>query len=251
MEATFRAADLALIYRSVHIAKSTDEGRPLLRGIRLDNYPGAGIRLTATDSYILITGWVPVIGDGDTIQHAPDVYDTPDVSYTLADPDGHLLRLMTWAAKEAKDLAKIGDAPSPVMKLTVGEDRTGFALEGMNPTVATFHAPTLGKTFRTTIIEGPYANWQLLFAAKPSGLKGPVGFGSQGVLRLGKLAEIWGAACLEMSFSGAESPVRVAVKGGGYDLRETAVECEGLAMPVRLSRNDSGSTSAVPIHETD
>jgi hypothetical protein len=250
MEVTLGASDLALVWKSVDIARSTDEQRPLLTGVLVEYYPGRGCRLTATDSYILITGWVPEAGgDPDEMQEAAPLLELPSTSAVVADPKGHISKFMDWALKDAKDYVKCGEA-EPQIKLAIGDDlRSGFVLDGMASTVATFEAPLLGKRFKTTTIEGSYPDWRNLLP-DTDGTDGDatqaIGFGSNGILRLGKLAAIWGAATMELSFAGPLSPVHFAIRGGTYEQRMSAVEVEGLGMPVKLSSDAEGIVRAMP-----
>ena len=247
MEHTFAAADLAQVWQSVAIATAAGNIRPILEGILIESYPGQGVRLTATDSFILITGWVPELNhDPSIIQYPAELDEAPVSKAIVTDPKGHVLKLMTWAAKDAAEAIKSGD-PSPMIRLTIGDDqRSGFVLPGLDAKVATFDAPLLGKRFKAMVLEAEYPNWRAVWPSKVSDIlrSSEVGFGAMGLLRFGQLSNLWGAAALRLTIGGSKQPVLVDMEGGKYEARTSAVEVRGLGMPVMLKADDKGITHA-------
>lgn len=88
---TVNAWHLARVWLSTAIAQATDESRPVLCHTTLVEVYATGLRLVSTDSFILITGWVPLSG---TDHPEPGLGRRPEQSIIVRDLDGRARSLL-------------------------------------------------------------------------------------------------------------------------------------------------------------
>ena len=102
----FDAATLALAWLSVAQASGSDANLPTLdRTVALELYPD-GVRLLATDRYVLLTAWVPTVSARD--EEAPHVSELPTRTVVTQDADRRGKGLLEYALKLTR-LGKPGE----------------------------------------------------------------------------------------------------------------------------------------------
>lgn len=102
---------LSRAWLAVHLAASTDGGRPTLyRAVHVEEFEDEGVRLIATDSYWMAICWVPTNDDLECPE--PPLTRTPDRTVTISDDEFRVRDLMRHVAKLTKDE---DDAPVTVV----------------------------------------------------------------------------------------------------------------------------------------
>lgn len=143
------ALTFAQAYRAAATIRSTDEARPLINAIACEIY-GDGVRLVATDSYALITVWVPKLGL-DGYAEAPDLMELPDDTVIMCDPHGVHGKLCRHVESDAKLLLRSTMEPPPVTLRTghaPAKSSAGQAvLDGLDGLCATLE---YGREIRAT-----------------------------------------------------------------------------------------------------
>lgn len=220
----FDAWDLATGWLSVAVASSKDEARPALhRTVAIEAFH-EGVRLTATDSYLLLTAWVPNLDHPD---EPPPPLDVAPYGTTVAiDPHGRARGLLGHALGLAHAAEKADD-PEPVeVSLQLGvvdevDDRSMLA--GMEVPWVVIELPGTERVKLRTY-EGEYPNWRGLFGSvKPKRTAG-VGLSADRLAQLAKLTKYHPAKVLRMAFAGDGHAVHLEVEDR---------HIEGLAMTVR------------------
>lgn len=236
---TFLAAPLARRWLSVAVASSKDKARPALdRTVYLEQFH-EGMRITATDSYLLLTSFVPSIENDGFEPDVPDIDALPYTSAVAMDPHGrargllgHALGLV--AEAERNDL---GEEVEMSVRLGVIDDldpdeRDTFA--GMDPTWVILELPDRERVKLRTY-EGEFPSWRRTLASfKPKRTAG-VALSADRMEQLAKLAK-YQAEALRFELGGESNGVRVTVPDALL---------EGLVMPVRWD-----FTSDAPLDDT-
>lgn len=217
----FDAETLARGWLAVALASSKDDELPAFhRTLLIDAFP-AGVRLAATDSYMLLWSWVPAIGhEGDP---EPGHDEAPMASAIPMDIHGRGKGLLAHVLKLAT-----GKDPVPIeITLTLGV--TGSegpeALPGMEATYIALAHPG-SERVELQCYEGAFPMWQKFVAdwkaqrtqgvaLRPS-LVGPL-LNGLGKVMYGPV--VW-------SFGGANRAARLAMP-------EATPSLDGLCMPVR------------------
>lgn len=199
------AGDLAYAWQSVTRACATMEDRPILKGLQVDVHGPDTVRITATDSYQLLTS---VIGRGT---HIDDLDATPDSTWIIDPMSSITDRVMTEILRtyrpDTVTLTFTNDDVEMQAKLAIGN----------------LH-------LRLPLIKVEYPPWRKLVreakAAKP--LDGTVTLGHLTLPTLAALASE--SKQIELKVSGALSPILMRVRcNDGWP------PISGLIMPVRLT----------------
>ena len=159
----FDAPTLALAWQSVAQASSSDRDEPTLdRTLAIEEHEH-GVRLVATDRYVLLTAWVPnMTSDSDD---APLIDEQPVRTVITQDGDARGRGLLKYVLKLAKlgkdDEVPYGDLTVDLkfdVRRPVGVDED-IPLEGMEPTYAVLTIPDVEKVF-LKIIVSDYPEWR-------------------------------------------------------------------------------------------
>jgi hypothetical protein len=165
MTLTVDAATLAKGWLAVAAASSGDKERPQLsHTIFVEQYP-AGLRLSATDSYVLLTTWIP------DIQHEldpePSIDEIPYATAVAQDTYGraagllaHLLRLAR-ADEEAKKLDLDVQVSLNVPWQPDGTAGADLQLDGFAALAVTIEHPGTERV-QLTVYEGPWPNYRAM-----------------------------------------------------------------------------------------
>lgn len=219
----FNAWNLARSWASVALAQSEDDGRPVLyRTTLIEQFP-EGIRLLSTDTFVLLKAWVP--NDDHERAPEPSIDVLPDDVAICRDLDQRVLGLMKYAQK----ITKADGADTPVkMEFAVGEqDETVHnTLEGLGASTVRFRfVEQYDESIETPIFEGVYPNWRPLWDGHKWAPASTIGFGANGILRLGKLSGLWDKAVIRFELGGSVGVARIHIEG------PSDVNVTGLVMP--------------------
>lgn len=218
---TVYAGDLfARGWLSVAIAASTDDGRPALnRTVAVEVYP-EGLRLIATDSYMLLRSFVP--NRHHDIDDEPPLDEAPIATAVIMDPHGRGKSLLNHALALTKAAGEHGDAPDVRLRLGVVDSQPG-AFAGLEATGAVLELDDKDtERLRLTCYEGTFPTWRnLTVTPDPAGT---IALNPDIAARLGKLGKLHPSALLRFTWGGDRKVAAVALTAA-----EPAVE--GLVMP--------------------
>lgn len=226
----FDAPTLALAWLSVAQASGTDANVPTLdRTVAIEEHAN-GVRLVATDRFILLTAWVPSLsGDDDE----PRVEEAPDRTVVTQDSDARGKGLLGYMVKLAKlgrdEEVPYGDLTLELefdVRLPVGMN-ADQPLEGLEPTYAVLTVPDVERVY-LPIIVSDYPDWRPLLHDFRAESTDRIGLPLERLYRLGGLRR-WNAGPLRWTFGGEASVARVALES--YGERDPSVQ--GLVMPAR------------------
>lgn len=217
---TFDAENIARGWLSVALATGDDEARPALTGLHLEFF-ARGVRLVATDSYMLLRAWVPC---GDAPE--PDIGEAPESTATALDPYDrgsgimrHLLKITT-----AKDALPVD------LHLSVGDDPR----ESAAPALAGFEARYLildvpdQEILTLPLYEGMWPTWRALWSSFKPETTSEIHFAPELIVaRVGKLGKLHSEGVIRWQFGG---PVRPAL----IEVIPSDPHVEGLVMPTRV-----------------
>lgn len=260
----FDAATLALAWLSVAQASGSDANLPTLdRTVALELYPD-GVRLLATDRYVLLTAWVPTVSARD--EEAPHVSELPTRTVVTQDADRRGKGLLEYALKLTR-LGKPGEERfygdlvvelelDVRLPIEVGQDQP---LEGLEPTYAVLTMPDRSQEHLPIIISD-YPDWRPLLHDFTPVSTDRIGLPLERLARLGALGR-WNDGPLRWTFGGAGKVARIALvpddertsqdlKGGRHQRRPYV---EGLVMPARWTlpgeEPDEEPEATVPLEE--
>ena len=226
----FDPVTLARGWLSVAVASADDSFRPALhRTVHIEQFD-SGVRLIATDSYILLRSWVPRSDEPDAVE--PDLDEVPTDKATAMDEYGraagllaHLLKLNTGKDREVGDAEPIRmvlSTPAPFTKAP--------SLDGMSMRWMAIEHPRHERV-ELSCFDGEYPGWRAIDAGF-SPVDTPVmGLSSYMVTKLAKLSKMWADFYLGVYFGGQSKLMRLMVQDG--DRRPTYPAVDGFAMPVR------------------
>lgn len=215
---------LARAWLSVAQASGHKDDVPqLARTVHLEHFP-EGVRLVATDRYILLTAWVPDFDDPDA--EAPGLDVIPDRTVVAADAHGRAKNLMGYVLS----LTGGEDAmPLPVeithdVRLD-GTDADAPHFEGMDPTYVVLDVPDQ-ETVYLPVVEAPFPEWRKFVDGFEPLPTTAIALNPELLGRLGKIQKWTGTAPLVWRWGGPERAA--AIEYGG-----TTPPVSGLVMPMR------------------
>lgn len=244
----FDAKTLARGWLAVAVASSADKDRPQLHRTVLIEQFAQGLRLVATDSYILLHAWVPNIEHD--LDPEPDFFDeTPIATAVAMDPHSRAKSFFTHVLALAQQAEKKDLAPVEVrVQLGVTDhDADRDSLPGMEATYVILELPD-AERLKLAVYDGAYPNWQALSQGFASTSTDTIALSPSIVGRLGKLGSILPGSMLGFSWAGPLKAARVELVGSD-------VTVEGLVMPCRWdvernvphdTPNDEESTGDLP-----
>jgi hypothetical protein len=222
MELGFYVEDLARRWLSVSVAAATDKDRPALyKTVCVEVFEGRGARLTSTDSYLLLTTWVPLVDERGS--EPPTLDEAPDVTVVAIDPDYRAAGLLRYALQlDARD----EEAAPLELKLGVGivHEADAGTFEGMEPRWVTLEVPSMERV-QLPIYEGAYPSWRVIESAFTAQRTTGVALNPEILGRLGPLAKYWPLAALLWHFGGEEKLARLEL--------DVVPPIDGLVMPIR------------------
>lgn len=223
---TFARAWLSIAQASA----SKDDAAPLNRTVALEEYP-VGVRLVATDRFVLLTAWVPDLEHyyGHT-EPTPD--EAPDRTVVLHDGDGRGKGLLSYALKLDKREDPDGCFPPGRITLDLTHDvrlpagqEPDQAFEGMDPTYTVLSMPDLEKVY-LRVIDSTYPDWRpLILDHAPEETKA-IALNPELVQRVCGAARWIPDDTLTWTFGGSEKPAVV-------DFLNSDPHVQGVVMPRR------------------
>ena len=161
----FDVPNLARGWLSVAQASANDKDLPTLhRTVAMEVFPN-GLRLVATDRYILLTAWVPDLADADE----PELSILPDRVVVAQDADGrgkvgdysHTCWPSRRAWSERDRELQWGELVATIdfdVRLPEGIDPQE-TLEGLEPTFAVIEVPDMERVW-LPVVESLYPAWR-------------------------------------------------------------------------------------------
>lgn len=227
----FDAPTLALAWLSVTQASGSDKTLPTLdRTVAIEQHPG-GVRLVATDRFILLTAFV---ADLDSHHEAPGFADAPERTVITQDTDARGKGLLGYALKLAKlntdDASPYGDLTVELefdVRLPPGVNQD-VPLDGLEPTYAVLTMPDRSQE-HLPIIVSDYPDWRALLSGFRPIPTDVINLPLDRLYRLGGLRR-WNLGPLRWQFGGPTSVAMVTLAEHGA---ERAPFIEGLVMPSR------------------
>lgn len=235
----FDARHLARGWLSVALAASDDKARPALwRTVAIESFV-EGVRLVSTDSYMVLTAWVPNL-DHD-LDPEPTLGEAPMATAVAIDPNGrgkgllaHLLRIAS-----AKDAEPVEVKLS--LGITVNADAPANQFEGMEARWVVIEHPD-HERLKLPVYDGSYPQWRALYVHFEPEKTETVGLSTWIVGRLAKLGKWWPECPLVWHFGGELRAAAVSVHGA-----ENPVS--GLVMPVRWNLDENRPQAEVDADE--
>jgi hypothetical protein len=220
---------LARVWLAVALAQSQDAERPALyRSTLVEWFDDEGIRLVSTDGYILLAGWLPygtVFGGFDPAP-APPLYRDPDMVTVVRDVDKRALQLLAYLRSATKGQPEGKAEPIDVtLQLIKPTGAQPSLSEELAAAKFVFEVPGAERLVLGTF-DGEFPTWRQLFDRRSTTPVDVIGFGPQGILRLGALSKLFGGTPIKFAFAGPHGPAEIALTTADVSIR-------GLAMPVR------------------
>lgn len=216
----FDAGTISRAWLSVAYASGSDKDRPQLdRTVAVESYPD-GVRLVATDSYMLLTAWVSAYEPGDAPE--PDIDEAPVSTAVVRDVDGRGKSLFGHLLKLADD----DDTPAFEVSLTVGvgPEASQGAFDGLEASwLVVEHADH--ERLKLHTYDGEYPNWRKVVEGFSGEKTAAIALNPAIVARLAKVGKLHPASSLRWQFGGVNK--MAAVEVDGYPL------VSGFVMPVR------------------
>jgi len=221
---TFDATALARGWLSVALAASKDKARPILYNTIHVEVFGEGVRLVATDSYILLRSWVSKL-HSDAPE--PGLDEAPTVTMIAHDQYGRGKNLL-W---HLLNLSQGEDSPAIELDLTVGdtepdETQAEPSFDGMAKQWVTFQVPDKER-LKLPTIDGEYPNWRVLDTDFLAVSTKAIGLAPEIIKRLASLEKTAAVTSLSWVFGGELKAARVSAVNAFPPVT-------GLVMPQRI-----------------
>jgi len=226
----FDAPTLAHAWLAVAQASGTDKDHaPLFRTIAVEDYVH-GVRLVATDRWVLLTAWVPELAS--TRPAAPKVYELPERTVVAQDPMGRgrgmLGYLLSLAARIDPDEYVEGQVEVEInfdVRIPAGKG-VPETLEGMEPTYTVLNSPDVERVY-LPVVETAYPDWRMLIEDNFTPKKiGGIGYSPEVIERLVK-ARKHARGALVFQFGGVDHASRI-------EFKDSDPYVHGVIMPMRM-----------------
>lgn len=218
----FDAETLARGWLSVAVASANDKDMPQLhRTLSIEAYP-EGVRLVATDSYVLLRSFVPAV-ESDALDEPP-VDEVPVATAVAMDPHGRGVGFLAHLLK----LTRTKGALPREVRLDLGvvepeDDRP--TLGGMECAWVVIEEPDVER-IKLRTYEGAYPNWRSMLGRFEGEETKAVALNPLVLGRLAKLGKLHGDGAILWRFGGAD---RMAL----LDVAHAEPYVTGAVMPVR------------------
>lgn len=209
-------------WRSVALARSGDKARPALTGIHVESHD-AGIRVVATDSYMMLSAWIPNVEAERDFEPEPTIDAAPVATTTVLDPHGRGLGLLAHAAKLHQD-DEI-DEIRIQLGVSLSDESDAKPFDGMEVTWCVIEVADRERV-KLPIYEGEFPQWRRLLAHHNAEETKQVLLNLELLGRLAKLPKLTGENGLAWTFGGANGAARV-------ELVNSFPFVEGVVMPCR------------------
>lgn len=240
----FEASVFAKAWLSVALASGSDKDLPALhKTVAIEVYD-TGVRLLATDRFVLLTAWVP---DLDTSNDSePLVEEAPSRTVVAHDGDRRGKSLLNYALtlwRRQLDNEGVPRDGTETLAITIEfdqrmpNDATAGTFEGMESRYVVLDVPDTERVW-LEVIETAYPDWRPLVREHTAETTKVIHLIPERLSRLGQLGKFI-AGPLAWTFGGAE---RAALLRAG-DADVDGFQVEGVVMPVRwITEQDPTAT---------
>lgn len=234
----FDARDLAHAWLAVAQAAGTEKLLPFLyRTVSIEEYLH-GVRLTATDRYVLLTTWVPALDDAYYNSKAPTVEDAPERTVVAQDPDGRARGLCGYVLSLVNRIDPEEYVPGQVeisidfdvqMPVGVGDDAT---FEGLEPTYTVLNVPDTERVYLPIIGAVTVAGdaWRSVTHSHVPESTREIMLNPEFLERIGKVRK-HAAGPLTWTFGGSDRAALI-------EWRESDPHISGVVMPRKLEKGE-------------
>lgn len=221
----------AKAWLAVALASSSDKELPTLhKTVAIEVYDN-GVRLLATDRYLLLTAWVPDLDSPS--DHEPLTEEAPARTVVVFDGDGRAKSLLNYALtlwRRKLDSAGVPvDGESIEIAIEFDQrmplDEQTFA--GMESRYAVLDVPDTERVW-LEVVEAVYPDWRPLVREHTPETTKVIHLAPERLGRLGQVGKYVSGA-IAWTFGGAERAA--LLRAGDPDL--DGFEIEGVVMPVR------------------
>lgn len=230
----FDAPTFARAWLSVALASSADKDLTTLnKTVAIEEYLH-GVRLVATDRFVLLTAWIP---NSDTSTDAePGLDEAPDRTVIAADLDGRCKSLLGYVLSLANrdENYTEGDIEIRVQfdaRLPAGSDGDAETLEGMEPTYTVFDVPDTEKVW-VPVVQAEYPDFRPIVYGHIAESTDKISLNPEVVERVAKVRK-HSFGPLSWQFGGTD-------KAALIDFRESDPHVSGVVMPVRWLDDPDG-----------
>lgn len=240
----FDAAVFAKAWLSVALASSTDKELPTLhKTVAIDVYDN-GIRLLATDRYLLLTAWVPDLDSPSDAE--PLIEEAPHRTVVAFDGDGRAKGLLNYALtlwrRKLNGEGAIADGDEIEIVIEFDQRMPIEAAEqtfaGMESRYVVLDVPDTERVW-LEVVEAVYPDWRPLVREHTPETTKVIHLAPERLGRLGQLGKyVFGP--IAWTFGGAERAA--LLRAGDPDL--DGFEVEGVVMPTRWITEQDPETDA-------
>lgn len=220
----FDASYLAQAWLAVALAASNDREDPVLGfAVHIELYPD-GVRLTASDRFLLLSTWVPALGarDGE-LTPAPDEDEAPMIVATARDLHGRGSGLMAYLRKLTKD------EDSPLIEVRLRVDKATdlpdgvMALDGVDAKEVIIEYPG-AERITLPVYEGDWPQWRVLLANHHRSKTDVIALHPGRLGALAKLGKMYDGKPILWQFGGRDKLAKI-------DVAESFPYVHGAVMP--------------------
>lgn len=221
----FDAPTFARAWLSVAQASSADKDIPTLNKTVAIEEHLHGVRLVATDRFVLLAAWIPNL---DTDRDAePEVDEAPDRTVVAADGDGRAKSLFGYVLSLASrdEGYSEGDLEVRVQfdaRLPAGSDADAEVLEGMEPVYTVLDVPDTEKVW-VPVMQADYPDWRPIIYGHISESTDKIEFNPELVERVTKVRK-WSFGSLRWQFGGTQGAALI-------EFPESDPHVSGVVMP--------------------
>ncbi len=249
----FDGSLLARGWLSSAVASSSDKGRPALnRTVSIEAF-STGVRLVATDSYVLLRSWVPNVEN--PFEREPALDEAPYATAVAMDPHGRAKNFLAHVLKLTRQAEKADELPPEVrMNLGVVDEVSSDVQASFAGLEARYVVLELvddaSERLKLLTYEGPFPEWRnLTFAPEPTDA---IALNPEIVGRLSTLAKYLPAVTLGFEWGGTLGVARMTARYGVDDVPISDVPAvEGLVMPCRWDFDRNAPRAEVDAEDDD
>lgn len=206
----FDAPAFACGWLAVALASGNDKDAVLLhRTVAIEVFP-RGVRLVATDRFVLFTAWIPSLATTES-DAGPHMSELPDRTVVVQDGDSRGKGLLAYVLAVARRMEKERELARGELAVSLDFDvrmpdgsqpDTDVALEGLEPTFTVLDVPDMERVW-LPVIESAYPDWRDLVGKHVPETTDTIGLHPE---RLGKIAKAgaWCDGAILWTFGGSD-----------------------------------------------
>lgn len=205
--AVYNAGTLAKAWLSVAFASGSDPDIPILnRTVFIERF-ASGLRLVATDRYLLLTAFVPTIQHED--EDGPDEYVVPDETAIAIDLDGRARGLLGYLLRQTRKAEKDGNPPILVsLALNVTDDADTPTLAGLESRYVRIEYEAQERV-QLEVYGGEYPDWRSMVIGFEAQQTASIALNPDILGRLARAGKLLDNAPVSWEFGGSRRPASV------------------------------------------